>query len=93
MSHMKHTAATTLIEGLVERLGACLTLDAAKQVLSLKIDPRTQRRLDVLAEKSTEGELSPQEHTEYASLVIGLDLVTLIQARARAVLADSREAR
>ena len=85
--------SATVLEPLIERVGSCLTAEAARDVLTLKIDRRTQRRLDTLADKCTEGKLTPKEHAEYASLVVGLDLLTLVQAQARVVLAGGRDAR
>jgi hypothetical protein len=93
MSHMKEASTTKLLERLVERLSGSLSVETARDVLSLKIDRPTQRRLDALADKGSDGQLTPGEQAEYASLVVGLDLLTLMQARARALLAGRRDAR
>jgi hypothetical protein len=90
---MKRASPTNLLERVAERCGACLTADTAREMLSIRIDRTTQRRLDTLADKCTEGELTPKEYAEYASLVVSLDLLTLVQAQARAVLGGRRDAR
>ena len=50
----------------------------------------TARALDVLADICTEGELSTEERAEYESAVLTLELVTLLQAEARAFLATHK---
>jgi hypothetical protein len=53
------------------------------------VDPETNERIEDLAEKSTAGELSPAERAEYQSYVSAIDFVSVLQAKARALLAVS----
>ena len=46
----------------------------------------TQARLDELAERHNEGQLSPEDLTEYQALVNGINLTSVLQAKARSVL-------
>lgn len=63
-----------------------LTRDVAQHLAELPIDTATQARLDELAEKSTEGELSEVERAEYETYVHALDFLAVLQAQARQVL-------
>lgn len=65
----------------------CLTPESATALLAAPADPETQARLDELAAKANEGELSPPEMEEYDALILLSDLIAILQARARAVVA------
>ncbi len=84
---MRNSNVTAVLDQALEPIGGCLTARAAGKLLRLKLDKKTQARLDVLADKCTEGELSVEERAEYESAVLTLELVTLLQAEARAFLA------
>lgn len=61
-------------------------------IANLRADPATQARLDELASKSNEGQLSEEERQEYKELIDAIDLITIFQAKARAVLARTTSA-
>ena len=48
-----------------------------------------QARLEELADKSTEGTLTDAEREEYEAYVSAIDFLTVLQAKARAMLADA----
>ena len=79
-------SAATLLERMVEPLGRVLTPEAAKAILDVRADDETQKRIDELADKCNEGELSPAERTEYQEFVSLFNILTLLQSRARSVL-------
>lgn len=70
-------------------IGDCLTPAASRQLLKLTLDKKSQARLDDLADKCTEGELTIEERAEYESAVLSLELVMLLQVEAQATLAAS----
>lgn len=86
---MKTFAVPTVLNRALAPIGDCLTSGATRQLLKLKLDKKSQARLDLLAEKCTEGELTIEERDEYESSVLTLELVTLLQAEARVTLATS----
>lgn len=86
---MKNANVTAVLNRALEPIGGCLTSTAAAKLLRLKLDKKTQARLDVLADKCTEAELSAEEREEYESAVLTLELVTLLQAEAQAFLAST----
>ena len=74
------------LDRVLDPLTQCFTPEVARRIASMQADRATQRRLDELAEKSAEGSLSPAESEEYRAYVEALDLVGILQAKARAVL-------
>jgi hypothetical protein len=68
----------------------CLTPDVARQFVELRADPETQARVDELAAKASEGRLSLEERIEYEGYVEAIDIVSILQAKARKVLAVQR---
>ena len=79
-------SAATLLEGMVDPIGRALTPEAAKAILAVRADEKTQQRIDELADKCNEGHLSAEERTEYQEFVALFNILTLLQARARTVL-------
>jgi len=63
-----------------------LTPDVAAKLVALRADDKLQARLDELAEKSNEGQLTEQEGREYDAYLQGITVVSVIQAKARAAL-------
>lgn len=78
-----------VLDRLLDPVAACLTADVARRIAALRADAATQTRLDDLADKAAEGGLTPAEREEYATYVEALDLVALLQAKARAVVRAS----
>ena len=67
-------------------LGRYLTPEVAKALVDLRADPKRQTRLEVLAEKNTEGALTPEERNEYETAVRAIEFIAVLQAKARAML-------
>jgi len=63
-------------------------LSAARRALAIRADPVTRARVEVLAEKCNEGQLTPEERAEYECYVSTSTLLATVQAKARALLAD-----
>ncbi len=59
----------------------------SRALLGLQADAETQVRLEELADKSTDGTLTEAERDEYQAYVSAIDFVTVLQAKARAMLA------
>lgn len=76
----------TLLERMVDPIGRILTPEAAKEILEVRADEETQHRIDKLADKCNEGTLSPEERIEYQEFISVFNVLTLLQARARAIL-------
>ncbi|HEX8199924.1 MAG TPA: hypothetical protein VF590_05515 [Isosphaeraceae bacterium] len=73
----------------MDPLTQCLTPDGARQLVSLRADPSVQARIDYLADRRNEGELTPEERSEYETYVSFIDFIGLLQAKARRLLAGT----
>ncbi len=62
--------------------------DKAAQIVAWQGDQELASRIDELAAKNTEGELSPAERAEYAGYVRANKFVAILQLRARKLLED-----
>jgi hypothetical protein len=83
------TPDNAILDRLLDPVTDCLTPDAARQLVALRADPQFQERLDTLADKCTEGQLSPDEREEYETYVRAVHLIAILQAKARKLLANS----
>ena len=77
-----------VFEQLLEPLGRCLTPDVAKSLLQLRAPATAQARIEELADRCTAGALTPDEEAEYEAYVWAGNLVAILQAKARALLAE-----
>lgn len=63
-----------------------LTTDFARRVVDYQPAALTMSRLETLRDRANAGTLSDAEHAEYEQLIENLDLVAILQAKARAAL-------
>lgn len=77
---------TSALDRLLDPLLAALTPEVAQKVVQLRADDELQARLDELAAKSNEGQLTADEEREYDGYLRGLTIVSVFQAKARAFL-------
>ncbi len=71
---------------LLAPIGECMTLEVAKKMAGLRADPDIQARVDELADKCTEGDLTAEERAEYESYVHATRVIGVLQAQARSIL-------
>ncbi len=77
-----------LLERLLEPVSRSLNAEAAEELVKLKADRKTQARVDELARKCNEGDLTPSERSEYERYVTAGNVVAILQAKARIILAN-----
>jgi hypothetical protein len=82
MNTMVHQGLNPLLEA----LGKSLSVRSARAVAKLRADKKTQKRVEELADKNTEGDLTPEERTEYEGYVFANNFIAILQAKARAKL-------
>jgi len=75
---------------LLDPITDCFTPEVAQKVAEIKADPDVQRRIDELAEKANEGQLSDDEAAEYDAYIAAMDVVAVIQAKARSLASAGR---
>ena len=83
---------TAALDRLLGPLAECFTPAVAKSIASVRAAPDVQARLDELADKCTEDRLTDQERVEYESYVRALDVIAILQAKARALVSSDRNA-
>lgn len=82
----------SFLDRVLDPVARCLSPQAARSLVKLRLDVEAQSRLDELAEKANEGTLSKKERAEYESCVSALDLIGILQSKARKLLVRSRKA-
>ena len=63
------------------------TVDQAQQIVGFRGDPQLQARIEELAAKCNEGELSAEEQAEYEGYVKANKFIAILQAKVRKLLA------
>ena len=73
---------------LLDPVTDCFTPDVAKRVAELQADADVQARIDDLADRANEGLLSEDEAAEYDAYIQAMDVIAVLQARARMLLSN-----
>ena len=63
-----------------------LSCDQARKIIDFHGDEELQRRIEELAEKANEGELTHEERAEYEGYVEANSFIAVLQAKARRLL-------
>ena len=74
------------LDRLLDPVTRCLTPEAARRLVSLRADPEFQERIDLLADRCTEGELTPEEREAYENYVRTIQIIAVLQSKARKLL-------
>ena len=78
--------ATPVLDRLVDPVSRILTAEVARDLVKLRFDPQTQKKIAKLARKCNEGKLTNSERAEYEACVSFIDFIALLQAKARRLL-------
>ena len=82
----RRNGSTAALERLLDPVSRSLNIEAARKLAQLKADAKTQARVDELARKCNEGELTAAERSEYERYVTAGNLIAILQAKARLLL-------
>jgi hypothetical protein len=74
------------LDRLLEPFAASLSPDVAAKVADLRADEAMQDRIDYLADRSNEGLLTAEEREEYVGYLHAIDVVAVLQAKARSLI-------
>ena len=74
------------LDRIVDPVSRCLTPEVARNLVALRADPDLQERVNWLAARSNEGELTAEERDEYELFVRAGEIVEVLQAKARKLL-------
>lgn len=86
---MDNDQELAVLDRILDPLGRCLTPEVARDVVALRADAVTQARVEELAAKNTEGQLSAVERSEYEAYVSAGNVIAVLQAKARNLLAEA----
>jgi DICT domain-containing protein len=75
------------LDRVLDPVSRCLTPEVARRIVELRADPELQKRVDMLADRSAEGQLTPEERAEYETYVRASRFIAILQAKARKLLA------
>lgn len=84
---MKTKTRYSPLEKMIEGLSKCLDTESAQNVLRFRVDARLQKQIDHLADKCTEGTLTPEERSEYGDIVRIGTLLAILKSKIRQRLA------
>jgi hypothetical protein len=84
---MSATETLPTLDRLLEPVTWCPTPDALRELIDLRADVDLQERLETLADKNTEGQLTVDEREKYETYVRAIHVVSILQAKARLRLA------
>jgi hypothetical protein len=86
---MKNGENPSVLDRLLEPITRCLNPESARALAALRADAVAQARIDELAERSNEGQLTLEERREYETYVHAGNLIAILQAKARLHLKES----
>ena len=85
--HSGHGSA--VLNEMLEPVSRSLGLKTARALAGLRVDERTQARVDKLAEKCNAGRLTAAERAEYEAYIQASTLIGILQAKSRRILSKS----
>lgn len=84
---MSTESNSAVLDQLFDPVSQCFTPDVARRIAALRAASNVQSRIDELADKNSEGTLTPDERHTYETYVRAVNFIGMLQAKARAVLA------
>ena len=81
--------STAEVDQIFDSLGRCLTVEAATNLQEFRVGDDLQRQLDEWADKSCQGILDAAEREQYESVLRTLNLVAVLQAKARKLILEN----
>lgn len=84
---MSTLTSSSALDRMLDPIAEILTPAVARGIIEMRADPQMQARLDELATKANQGQLTENERQEYEDYVNAIDFIGIIQAKAQAVIA------
>jgi hypothetical protein len=85
---MPNGETTAVLEEMLEPVTRAFSREVAQALVNATASRSAQARITELAEKCNEGTLTPEERVQYETYVHVVDLISLLQAKARVWLAQ-----
>jgi uncharacterized protein YgiM (DUF1202 family) len=83
----KYSPLVQMLDGLCQ----CLDTESAKRLLKFRANAKLQKHIDQLADKCTEGTLTPAERSEYGDCVTLGTFIAIMHSKIRQKLANEGE--
>jgi hypothetical protein len=80
-------STASYLDQFLEPMAEALTPDVARAIVALRARPELELRVAYLRERANEGTLTPDEDAEYKDFVEAVDVLSIIQSKARRFLA------
>jgi hypothetical protein len=93
MKTLTKSVENGVLDRMLDPFSDLLTPAMARRLVRFRADATTQARVDELATKCNEGELTPTERREFEAYVRAIHLISILQSKARMVLARNRKSR
>ena len=77
-----------VLDSFLEPVRESLTPEQARRLVEFEADQATQVLVNELARKANEGTLTEAERAEYEGIIEAGDLIAILQAKARDILAE-----
>ena len=84
---MTNGGTTAVLDEILEPVTRAFSRDVAEALVGIKASQPVQQRISELAAKYNKGLLTPTGRAEYESYVSAVDLIAVLQAKARLWLA------
>ena len=81
-------STVSYLDRFLEPLTEAFTPELARKLVELRANPQLQSHIEQLREKANEGTLTGEEEAEYKDFVEAVDVISIIQAKARRFLAQ-----
>ncbi len=79
-------STTTYLDQFLDPLAATFSPEVARRIIDLRAPLEIQARATVLADKANLGTLSAEEEAEYKDFVDAVDIIAILQTKARKFL-------
>ena len=79
---MESTPPLTALDRMLDPLSDCLNDEVARRIIALRMAPEIQARIEELADRCNEGQLTEAERAEYDGYVEDAEIVSLITLKA-----------
>lgn len=74
------------LDRMLDPVTQMMPVEFAQKLVDFRADESVQQRIDYLRNRANQGTLTPEEDSEYKDVIEAIDLISLLQAKARRVL-------
>ena len=87
---LQNAYGSAVLDEMLQPVSRCFGLETARALVGLRANEQTRTRVEALAGKCNEGQLTSEERAEYEAYVQASTLIGILQAKARRVLAQAK---